>query len=148
MDYSKMTIVELRTLAKEKGVKSTTTLNKAGLVAALENIDRVDEKPATREPAKVSEVKTLYTERTQQVQATTGVQYANRPQMRQPEHSQRPYQNSSHNNYMLNQNQYSNQGQSQNQQSYTRPVRSLTSEEVKQNMIAAVNAITSNKEMA
>ena len=148
MDYSKMTIVELRTLAKEKGVKSTTTLNKAGLVAALENIDRVDEKPATREPAKVSEVKTLYTERTQQVQTTTGVQYANRPQMRQPEHSQRPYQNSSHNNYMQNQNQYSNQGQSQNQQSYTRPVRSLTSEEVKQNMIAAVNAITSNKEMA
>ena len=113
MDYSKMTIVELRTLAKEKGVKSTTTLNKAGLVAALENIDRVDEKPATREPAKVSEVKTLYTERTQQVQATTGVQYANRPQMRQPEHSQRPYQNSSHNNYMQNQNQYSNQGQSE-----------------------------------
>ena len=146
MDYSKMTIVELRTLAKEKGVKSTTTLNKAGLIAALESIGGGEEKPAAREPEKVAEVKTLYTEKTRAGQTETGVQYASRPQMRQPEHIQRPYQSRPQNNYA--QNQYSGQGQTQGQQPHTRQVRSLTSEEVKQNMIAAVNAITSNKEMA
>ena len=50
MDYSKMKILELRELAKSKGVKSTTTLNKAGLVAALEALDRAGTQPVTREP--------------------------------------------------------------------------------------------------
>ena len=36
MNYSEMKIVELRALAKERGVKSTTTLNKAGLIGACQ----------------------------------------------------------------------------------------------------------------
>lgn len=35
MDYSKMKILDLRTMAKEKGIKSPTTLNKAELIDAL-----------------------------------------------------------------------------------------------------------------
>ena len=177
MDYSKMKILELRELAKSKGVKSTTTLNKAGLVAALEALESAGTQPVTREPQRVSEVKTLYTDRST---TNTGVQYANRPQMRQPEHIQRnnfqsrpnytqnnnQYSNQSQNQGQYNNqsqyssqgqnnsqynNQYNNQGQTNNQSHQpplNRPVRSLTSEEVKQNMIAAVHAITSNKEMA
>ena len=158
MDYKEMKIVELRVLAKERGVKSTTTLNKKGLIEALEALDRQASEPVEAKPEKVAEVKTLYTERAQPVQITTGIQYASRPQMRQPEHSTRPYQSRPQNVSPQNQSQYSNQsqnqpqyynpGQNQVQQPYTRPLRSLTSEEVKQNMIAAVNAITSNKEMA
>ena len=154
MNYSEMKIVELRALAKERGVKSTTTLNKAGLIEALEKLDNKGVEPA--KVKKADEVKTLYTPAEQ----PAGVQYASRPQMRQPEHSQRIYQsrpqtNHSQNQYqshLQNPMQYNPQSQniqqSQPQQPYTRPVRSLTSEEVKQNMIAAVNAITSNKEMA
>ena len=158
MDYKEMKIVELRVLAKERGVKSTTTLNKKGLIEALEALDRQAPEPVEAKPEKVAEVKTLYTERAQPVQIATGIQYASRPQMRQPEHSTRPYQSRPQNVSPQNQSQYSNQsqnqpqyynpGQNQVQQPYTRPLRSLTSEEVKQNMIAAVNAITSNKEMA
>ena len=158
MDYKEMKIVELRVLAKERGVKSTTTLNKKGLIEALEALDRPAPEPVEAKPEKVAEVKTLYTERAQPVQMATGIQYAGRPQMRQPEHSTRPYQSRPQNVSPQNQSQYSNQsqnqpqyynpGQNQVQQPYTRPLRSLTSEEVKQNMIAAVNAITSNKEMA
>ena len=144
MDYKEMKIVELRALAKERGVKSTTTLNKAGLVEALEEMDNKEAAPAKVKPEGVAEVKTLYTEKAEPSQASTGVQYASRPQMRQPEHIQRPYQSRPQNNYTHSQNL----NQAQEQQPYHRPVRSLTSEEVKQNMIAAVNAITSNKEMA
>ena len=133
MDYSKMKILELRELAKNKGVKSTSTLNKANLIEILENLEGAEEKPVAREPAKVSEVKTLYSEKNERSTDSFAIQNGGRPQMRQPEYSQR----NSH-------SQYSNQ----NQQVNNRPVRSLTSEEVKQNMIAAVNAITSNKEMA
>ena len=155
MDYREMKIVDLRALAKDKGVKSTTTLNKAALVEALEKLDDRENTPA--KVKKIDEVKTLYTPTEQ----ATGIQYASRPQMRQPEHSQRAYQNRTQTGQV--QNQYSSQVQSQGmtssqvqpqyaqtqgQQPYTRPVRSLTSEEVKQNMISAVNAITSNKEMA
>ncbi len=154
MNYSEMKIVELRALAKERGVKSTTTLNKAGLIEALEKLDSRGVEPARVK--KADEVKTLYTPAEQ----PAGVQYASRPQMRQPEHSQRIYQSRPQTNHSQNQYQshpqnpmqYNPQSQniqqSQPQQPYTRPVRSLTSEEVKQNMIAAVNAITSNKEMA
>ena len=143
MNYREMKIVELRVIAKERGVKSTTTLNKSGLIEALEQLDGQMRQP------EAAEVKTLYTERTQPVQQNTGVQYAVKPQMRQPEHSTRAYQNRPQNSYNQNQTQPQSQMQGgQIGQPYNRPVRSLTSEEVKQNMIAAVNAITSNKEMA
>ena len=45
MDYKEMKIVELRVLAKERGVKSTTTLNKKGLIEALEALDRQAPEP-------------------------------------------------------------------------------------------------------
>lgn len=146
MDYREMKIVELRALAKERGIKSTTTLNKSGLVEALEEIDNNEAAPARVKSEGVAEVKTLYTEKAQPAQVNSGVQYANRTQMRQPEHIQRPYQ--SRPNYTQNQPQHSPSPHVQESQPYSRPLRSLTSEEVKQNMIAAVNAITSNKDMA
>ncbi|MGP1612157.1 MAG: transcription termination factor Rho [Catonella sp.] len=140
MDYKTMKIVELRAEAKERGVKSVTTLNKSELVEILEKLDKQDERSE-----KATEVKTLYTEKASPARVENGVQYASKPQMRQPAHIQpasRMYSQS--NNVQQNPMQIQNPGQ----QSNSRPIRSLTSEEVKQNMIAAVNAITSNKEMA
>ena len=49
MDYSKLTIAELKETAKTKGLRNVTGLRKQELVELLENVDKMMHRPAVKE---------------------------------------------------------------------------------------------------
>ncbi|HBZ02440.1 MAG TPA: transcription termination factor Rho, partial [Lachnospiraceae bacterium] len=53
MDYKKMKVAELRSLAEEKGIRGVGDIRKAELVELLENIDKMrSAKPQSKDPVK------------------------------------------------------------------------------------------------
>ena len=45
MDYTKMTIAELREAAKAKGIRNVSTMKKKELVELLENVEKMMHRP-------------------------------------------------------------------------------------------------------
>lgn len=61
MDYSSMTLAELREVARSKEVKSITTMKKAELVQVLQGLEEAARKPVRKETIRVSEEKMVPT---------------------------------------------------------------------------------------
>lgn len=152
MDYEKMTILQLRQVAKDRGIKKITALHKAPLIERLKKYDEENEKSAkdtaddrvvTSEGVEMQLIKASKPVKGKE-EASKKEEVSKNEKVPEKEETSKKEENSANEN---KENKSNSQGKDEDKPK-VRKLRPLTAAEVTQNMVDAVAKITQDEDMA